>query len=56
MGLNVNDLPVDIQGLDIDDLEIETLTTGLGASETTPASCCSVPCSCCCCSSTCCSG
>lgn len=55
MSLDFDDLPIEILGLDIDELEIESLTTGLGTSEATPVSCCSVPCSCCCCSSTCCS-
>lgn len=52
MSLDIGDLPIDLQGLDIDDLEIESLTTGLGMSEVDPVSCCSSLCSCCCCSST----
>lgn len=57
MSLDIDGLPMEISELDIDDLEVESLTTGLGMSEGTPASCfpccsCSSVCfsSCCCCS------
>ncbi|MFE3320092.1 thiomuracin/GE37468 family thiazolyl RiPP peptide [Nocardia sp. NPDC059195] len=54
MSLNIDGLPMEIRELDVDDLEVESLTAGLGMSEGTPVSC--APCSCsfffgsCCCS------
>jgi thiazolylpeptide-type bacteriocin precursor len=51
MGLDLADLPMDIEELDVDGMEVESLTAGLNLGEATPVSSgcsCTVGCCSCC--------